>query len=77
RSMKNMDTWKFAHVYCGKLWWRIGWVLLLFSVLVQILCIHSSENIIGIVGGILCTMQCILLLVSVILTEKELKRRYG
>ena len=20
RSMKNMDTWKFAHDYCGKLW---------------------------------------------------------
>ena len=22
RSMKNMDTWKFAHKYCGKLWWK-------------------------------------------------------
>ena len=24
RSMKNMDTWKFAHDYCGRLWQRIG-----------------------------------------------------
>lgn len=24
RAMKNMDTWKFAHDYCGRLWWKIG-----------------------------------------------------
>lgn len=24
RSMKNMDTWLFAHDYCGRLWWKIG-----------------------------------------------------
>ena len=32
RSMKNMDTWKFAHEYCGRLWWKIGWGMLLPSV---------------------------------------------
>ncbi|MCD8380341.1 MAG: hypothetical protein LUC95_08530, partial [Lachnospiraceae bacterium] len=20
-----MDTWKFAHLFAGKLWWRAGW----------------------------------------------------
>ncbi|MBE6050474.1 MAG: SdpI family protein [Clostridium sp.] len=24
RSMKNKDTWKFAHEYCGKLWVKFG-----------------------------------------------------
>lgn len=28
RSMKNMDTWLFAHHYSGKLWWRTGWVII-------------------------------------------------
>ncbi len=23
RSMKNMDTWRYAHDYCGKLWWKV------------------------------------------------------
>ena len=23
-SMKNRDTWEFAHQYCGKLWWILG-----------------------------------------------------
>lgn len=25
-SMTNMETWKFAHDYCGKLWWKLGFV---------------------------------------------------
>lgn len=24
RSMKNMDTWKYAHEYCGGLWQKTG-----------------------------------------------------
>lgn len=35
RSMKNRDTWKYAHDYCGRLWWKIGWVLLLPSVIIH------------------------------------------
>ena len=31
-SMKNRDTWEFAHRYCGKLWFRLGLVLLVISV---------------------------------------------
>ena len=36
RSMKNMDTWKFAHDYCGKLWWKIGWIISVPSLLIPI-----------------------------------------
>ena len=27
-SMKNKDTWEFAHKYCGKLWYVWGMILL-------------------------------------------------
>jgi len=27
RSIKIMDTWKFAHEYRGKLWCKIGWLM--------------------------------------------------
>lgn len=33
RSMKNQDTWNFAHLYCGNLWWKIGWGMLPLSVI--------------------------------------------
>ena len=32
-SMKNKDTWEFAHKYCGKLWCRCGLILLPLSVM--------------------------------------------
>lgn len=76
RSMKNMDTWKFAHEYCGRLWWKIGWGMLLPSVLVQIPAIHSSENTVGTVGGIVCMVQTVALVVSIIPTERALKRTF-
>lgn len=76
RSMKNMDTWKFAHEYCGRLWWKIGWGMLLPSVLVQIPAIQSSENTVGTVGGILCAVQTVVLVISILPTEKALKRTF-
>lgn len=32
-SMKNRDTWEFAHKYCGKIWYTSGKILLLLSII--------------------------------------------
>lgn len=77
RSMKNMDTWKFAHAYCGRLWWRLGLFMTVPTVLLHIPFYHSDENTIGIVECILLTVQCILLLVSIFLTENTLKKTFN
>ena len=77
RSMKNMDTWRFAHNYCGKLWWKIGWVSLFPSVVVQIPFFESSEDVIGIVGGIICTVQVVILMATVFQTEAALKKTFN
>ena len=76
-SMKNMDTWKFAHDYCGKLWWKIGWLMIIPSALVHIPLYHSDENTIGVAGGILVTIQCIILIVSIYPTEQALKKNFN
>ena len=76
RSMKNMDTWKFAHDYCGKLWWKAGWLMFLPSILVNFPFYYSSDETIGIVGGIIVTIQCIVLVFSIISTEKALKKTF-
>lgn len=76
RSMKNMDTWKFAHDYCGRLWWKIGWIILFPSIFIQIPFLHSSDHMIGVVGGIICTIQCIILIISIFPTEKALKKTF-
>lgn len=76
RSMKNIDTWKFAHDYCGRLWWKIGWGMLVPSAVIQLPFYCSSVNWIGTVGGVLCVIQCIILIVSIFPTEKALKATF-
>lgn len=76
RSMKNMDTWRFAHDYCGKLWWKIGWVIIIPSALIHIPLYHSNKNTIGFVGGILAAIQCIIMIASFYPTEKALKKHF-
>lgn len=77
RSMKNMDTWRFAHNYCGKLWWKIGWFSLFPSVVVQIPFFERSEDVIGIVGGIICMIQVVILIASIFPTEAALKKTFN
>ena len=77
RSMKNMDTWKFANEYCGRLWWKTGLLMFVSSVLIHIPFYHSNENRIGIVGLILVTIQVIVLIASIFLTENALKRTFN
>ena len=76
RSMKNMDTWNFAHEYCGKLWWRTGWIMLIFSVIIQLPFLKSGEDTIGVLGMILCIVQCAVLVLSIIPTQKALQRNF-
>ena len=76
-STKNMDTWKFAHDYCGSLWWKIGLIMVVPSVIIHIPFYHSDAGVIGIVGIVLLTIQFIVLLISVFLTEFALKKTFN
>lgn len=35
-SMKNKDTWEYAHHYSGKIWRITGWVTLIISIIIKI-----------------------------------------
>lgn len=72
-SMKNMDTWHFAQEFCGKLWWKIGWVMFPLSVIVQLPFTKSNDTIVGNVGLILCSVQLVVLIASIFPVEKALK----
>ena len=74
--MKNMDTWKFAHDYCGRIWWKTGLIMLVPSVVLQIPFYRSSEETIGIVGLILCAVQLVVLIASIFPTEAALKKSF-
>lgn len=75
-SMKNKDTWMFAHNYCGKLWYRYGLLLLPTTTIGMCFVIGKSEDVIGNVGSIICCLQLIPLTISIFLTEKALKKTF-
>ena len=75
-SMKNMDTWKFAHDYCGRLWWKIGLIMLIPTVLISLLFYQSSEETLGILSLILMSIQFVVLIASVFPTESALKKAF-
>lgn len=75
-SMKNKDTWAFAHHYCGKLWYVGGWILLLLSIIIMMSVIGKTENTIGMVGGILCNIQMIPLIGTMLPTERALRKTF-
>ena len=76
RSMYNNDTWKFAHNFCGKLWWIMGWIILGISVAVLIPFIHSTDLTIGIAVLVSVAVQCLILVLSMIPTERALKKTF-
>ena len=77
RSMKNMDTWKFAHEYCGKLWKKVSLISFIITVLVHIPFYHSNEDVIGILSVVVMFIQIISLIAPIFLTEKALDKTFN
>ena len=75
-SMKNQETWEFAHKYAGKLWKVCGWLILLISCVVMLFAFGKDIALVGIVGGVVCAVQIAVMLCTVIPTEIALKRNF-
>lgn len=75
-SMKNRDTWEFAHKYIGKLWFRFGFLLIPITVIPMLFVISKTENIVGTVGLIVGFINTIVLIVPIFFTEKALNKAF-
>lgn len=75
-SMKNQETWDFAHNFVGKIWFRWGIGVAVVSVIVMLLVIGRDTDTVGWVGGGLAMLQIIPLLGAMIPTEIALKRTF-
>ena len=76
RSMKNMDTWRFAHRFCGRIWIVGGCASLPLAIISMLLVIGNGENTIGYVGASWLFLPLILIVISIILTENALKKKF-
>ena len=75
-SMKNADTWEYAHRIFGKLWFRFGIVLGLISIIPLFFVIGRDKDTIGFAGLIISYVQMAVMLIPVIPTEISLRKRF-
>ena len=75
-SMKNKDTWDFAHNYIGKLWYRIGLFLLPLSIIPLLFVLGKDKDTVGNLGAAIVMIQLVFLIVPIFPTERALKKTF-
>ena len=76
RSMKNQATWDFAHRTCGRLWSRLGLVMLPLSALVMLPVLGADAGTVGLWCGAVALVQTAVLLGSIFPVERALKKEF-
>ena len=71
RSMRNRETWAFAHEYCGRLWVRVG-IGMSAATAVIIVFVHSFSAF----GAVLMLAQLTVMIATVPITERALDRTF-
>ena len=75
-SMKNQDTWKFAHEYCGNLWFKWGKISLILTIIAMLFLLGKTVDTIGNWGGTICMIQLLPLIGSIGPTENALRKTF-
>ena len=75
-SMKNRETWDFAHKYLGDLWFKLGAPLLAVTSVVSLVVFRESNEKIVFWCYVILAIQLVLMLLPVYYTEKALKKNF-
>lgn len=76
RSMKSREAWDFANRYSARLMLICGIVLLIISAAIMVIFRNKSEDIQAMIMVVLCTVQTIAIVVTIIPVEKALKDKF-
>lgn len=76
RSRKNQDTWDFAHLYCGKLWWKAGWVMLPLVAIAMLPVIGKNDDIVGWISLIVIVIEIVILFMTIFFVERALGKMF-
>lgn len=76
RSMKNQDTWEYAHRCFGNLWLWFGVVLLPVSVAAMLFSLGKSVDHIAWCGLAVIIIQLVPMAIPIFITEHKLKQAF-
>ena len=75
-SMKNRQTWEFAHKHCGRTWIICGAVLLPAAVAAMLFCLGADTDRVGNFGTAVIFGELAVLIASIIPTVVALRRNF-
>ncbi len=75
-SKKNIDTWRFAHRYSGRIWHSWGRILLPFTVISMLPLIGRDNDTVGKWGAVICVILCTAMSMVIPLTESALRKHF-
>lgn len=75
-SMKNEDTWAFAHKVAGAFWWKWGWVALAVTVVGMLFLLGQSVELVSTAGCFFMFLQLIPIIAVIPHTEKALRNTF-
>ena len=75
-SSKNMETWKFAHHYFGKIWYKEGWILLILTIIAMLFVFGKDTDTVGFYSSGVVIFECVFMMIPIIFTEIALHKRF-
>lgn len=76
RSRKSKEAWIFANEDCGKRWLKLGLIMFIITAIIQIPFLRKDEEVYNTLSLVICIIETIILLVSIIPTEFKLKENF-
>ena len=76
RSMLSRETWVYAHRRLGGIWKKLGWIMLIVSAAFPMLLLDKSEEEAHVALGLVCLVQVVPFLASLVPVERELKEKF-
>lgn len=75
-SMKNQNTWEFAHKTIGKIWRLVGYILLPLSVVPMLFLLNQDIDTTGWVGSITVMVQLAIMVLTIVPVEVKLHKTF-
>ena len=75
-SGKNQKTWSYAHQVCGRLWWRLGIVLIPVGVVPFLFVIGEDVSVVGCRCAIVACVQVAVIVSTIIPVEIALHKKF-
>ena len=73
---KNVDTAKFAYIFCCKYYFFAGLIMIPLSIIAMILVISKPMSTVGFIGTMICTLQALVFATTPLITEIAIRKKF-